>query len=120
MIEFKVDGEPKPKQSFRVFRNGKTISGFTDVKVKHWQNAVSYIARMAMMEIGAIQLIGDLRVHLLFELSNRRRIDLDNLSKGVLDACNNILWADDSSIVELCVKKIISKTPGVTVKAETI
>ena len=27
--------------------------------------------------------------------------DVDNLAKGVLDACNGIIFADDSQIVEL-------------------
>jgi len=30
-----------------------------------------------------------------FFLSNRRRIDLDNLIKGINDALNNIAWPDD-------------------------
>lgn len=34
--------------------------------------------------------------------------DIDNLAKGILDACNGILWKDDSQIVSLNVEKFIT------------
>lgn len=33
--------------------------------------------------------------------TSRRYGDTDNLAKAVLDACNGILWVDDSQIIEL-------------------
>lgn len=34
------------------------------------------------------------------------RGDVDNYTKGILDACNGIVWADDDSITKLIVKKV--------------
>ena len=34
--------------------------------------------------------------------------DIDNLAKGILDACNGVLWKDDSQIVSLHVEKFIT------------
>lgn len=34
--------------------------------------------------------------------------DVDNLAKGILDACNGILWRDDSQIVDLHIVKYIT------------
>lgn len=36
-----------------------------------------------------------------FFLGNRRKIDLDNLVKPIMDAGTHIIWADDSQVVEL-------------------
>jgi Holliday junction resolvase RusA-like endonuclease len=137
MIEFRVDGEPKPKQSFKVVsREGKEsgneqnfnhspndnrkrrqIFGYTPKKVKVWQRTVAWYARAAAK--GEI-LIGDIGVELFFEVSTKRRIDVDNLSKAVLDAIKGILFEDDSSIIDLHVTKKISKTPGVLIRVREI
>lgn len=34
--------------------------------------------------------------------------DVDNLAKGILDACNGILWTDDRFIVDLHVQKFVT------------
>lgn len=117
-IEFRAEGEPRPKQSFRVVRDGGKVRGFTDKKVKEWQESVAWSARSAMA--GGEYLDGKVRVELLFELSNKRRVDCDNLSKAVLDSCNGVIWQDDSAVVDLHIRKIVSKTPGVTVVVEQI
>ena len=51
-----------------------------------------------------------LRVYITFSRNfksptNRRYGDIDNLIKAVLDACNGILWKDDSQIFELTARK---------------
>lgn len=44
---------------------------------------------------------GPLRVVLGFYRSSRRKADVDNLAKSVLDAGNGTVWEDDSQILEL-------------------
>lgn len=46
--------------------------------------------------------------------------DVDNYAKGVKDACNGILWRDDSQVVELFVRKFYSLNPRVVVKVREI
>lgn len=101
-IAFFVPGEPRPKQSFRYSSKG---GGYTEPRIKAWQTTVSCVAKENTNE----PLVGDLTVHLSFILGNRRRVDLDNLSKGVLDACNGICWKDDMQITRLAIDKIVSK-----------
>jgi len=36
-----------------------------------------------------------------FFLSNRRKVDLDNLMKPIMDAGTRVVWADDSQVVEI-------------------
>lgn len=40
--------------------------------------------------------------------TNKRYGDIDNLAKAILDACNGILWIDDSLIVDLHISKHIT------------
>jgi Holliday junction resolvase len=40
--------------------------------------------------------------------------DLDNYLK-TLDACNNIVWVDDSQVVSATVMKRYGQNPGITV-----
>lgn len=43
--------------------------------------------------------------------------DIDNLAKGVMDAGQGILWADDKQIASLSVSKMYSKEVGVRIAA---
>lgn len=46
-------------------------------------------------------LSGELRVRLDFYKGNRRRTDIDNLQKLVLDALNGVAYVDDWQVAEL-------------------
>ena len=41
--------------------------------------------------------------------------DADNVAKAILDACNGVVFRDDSQIVMLTATKEFSETPGVRV-----
>ncbi|HAR45421.1 MAG TPA: hypothetical protein DCS05_04385 [Nitrospiraceae bacterium] len=119
LISFFVEGEPRPKQSFRVSgRNG----GFTHPRVKAWQTDVACEAERSMRSIGRFNQpfsAGYLAVRLIFFLGNHRRVDLDNLSKAVLDGLNGICYDDDRQIVDLNLRKVVvtdkKQKPGVNV-----
>lgn len=107
-LRFVVTGRPVPKQSFRMGQHG----GYRDPRVTAWQGLVAQAARQAMA--GQELLTQPLEVFLEFSLPDRRRVDLDNLSKGVLDACNEVVWKDDNQVVSLTlIKRTGCKEPGV-------
>jgi len=115
-IFFTVSGNPIPKQSFR-FRNGQR--SYQPARIKAWQNMVAAEAYAVM--IGKDKLVAPLRVSIHFRRDNRRRVDLDNLSKAVLDAMNGIVYQDDQQIHELRLSKEIDKdNPGVDVRIWTM
>lgn len=117
-IEFFVEGEPVPKQSFRVIekRSGKT-HGYTDPKVTAWQNTITTISSL---HIDA-PLTGKVAVVLRFYLSNNRVVDLDNLSKGVLDGLKGVAFKDDNQVVKLALSKEVNKDrPGVLITVEEL
>ncbi len=115
-VVFRVSGTPVPKQSFRVDARTGRVRGFRAGRVSAWQDAVAGMGMVAM--VGQEPLGGDLAVWLDFELPTRRRLDLDNLSKGCLDALNGVCWRDDRQIVELHLRKRVGKQPGVLVRVE--
>lgn len=109
-LQFWVPGNPIPKQSFRYKKGG----GYQPTRVREWQYNVGYVARGVSPEITPLD--RDLKVELNFKRNNKRKCDLDNLSKAVLDACNGIVWEDDRQIVDLRITKVYDKdNPGVLV-----
>ena len=109
-MKFFVPGDPVPKQSFRYSRTG----GYTDPRVKAWQSTVGYYAELANVK----PLTGSVKVSLSFLLKDRRRRDLDNLSKAILDSLNGIAYLDDKQVVDLHIVKSMSKEPGVVIEIE--
>lgn len=104
-IIFFVEGEPRPKQSFRVSGKG----GYQPARVKAWQTDVAVKAEQAMREKERFcdPFTERLSVRLVFHLGNNRRVDLDNLSKCVLDGLNGIVFKDDMQVCELILKKFV-------------
>ena len=88
-----VEGKPIAKQSFRFSKRGS----FQRRSITDWQETVRIMALTAFDE----PLQGDLSVTLNFQMPNRRRVDIDNLCKAVLDGMNKVAWEDDSQIVKL-------------------
>ena len=113
MISFFVPGEPIAKQSFRYVKGG----GYTPQNVKNWEIDVGYYTSINVVET----LSCPVKVELVFTLSTRRRVDLDNLSKAVLDGMKRIAFQDDSQVIELKISKNVNKEkPGVMISIQSL
>lgn len=55
---------------------------------------------------------GSIRATISIVLPNKRRRDLDNVTKLVFDALNNLTYLDDNQIVEIHLYKKIDKLTG--------
>ena len=130
-VRFLVNGEPVAWERARVGRaagSGKVVH-FTGARTASWETAVGYFARAAMR--GRAQLVGPLFVMLTFRLPTPAKFskvmrerawrgevhpgvrpDVDNYSKAVLDACNDIVWKDDGQVVGLLAVKAYWPEPG--------
>ncbi len=99
MISFTIPGEPVPKGRPR-FANGRV---YTPPKTVEYERKVRVFARNAKVRMlkGDIQLIVD------FHLKTERRVDIDNLVKGCMDALNGIAWKDDAQVVSLVASKLL-------------
>lgn len=102
-VHFTVVGEPRPKGRPR-FGRGRA---YTPAATRDAEDAVRWEARKAMRHLAAIS--GPVTVTLHFYTSNARRVDTDNLAKLVTDACNKIVYTDDSQIVSLHAERHIER-----------
>jgi Holliday junction resolvase RusA-like endonuclease len=110
IVEFFVSGHPVAKQSFRVLRKG---GGYIHRSVRSWQEAVSQRAYEAMA--GHAPSREWIEIELDFILDHNRRVDIDNLTKGVLDALRKVVYLDDVQINHLHVHKRGGRNTGVYV-----
>ncbi|WP_026678196.1 RusA family crossover junction endodeoxyribonuclease [Fictibacillus gelatini] len=54
------------------------------------------------------------------EIRPTTKPDADNFVKAIKDACNQILWKDDSQIVDLHVSKFYSEKPRIEIMVEPL
>ena len=101
-IAFEVPGNPQPKQRPRVVTScsGRSVA-YTPRRTRFWELSVAHEARQCLPE----PLEGPLSVSLAFFRGDKRRCDLDNLAKAVLDGLNGIAYHDDAQIVELNLRR---------------
>lgn len=117
-----VPGKPHPKARPRFKVYGKKVIAYTDAKTKDAERRVAAAWRHATGGTPETDTSKTYRVGIDFYLATRRRVDLDNLTKTVLDALNRKAWADDTQIYAITARKHISKEtePHTIITIETI
>lgn len=95
---FTVTGNPIPKQSFRYSKQ----RSYQPARLVDWQNMVGWAAKQ---HAPAEPEKGTFVVRLRFYRKTKHRVDLDNLSKAVLDALEGIFWIDDTQVTDLFISK---------------
>lgn len=134
MLQFSIPVAPVPKGRPRLSRFGT----YTPKKTKTFEEAVRVYAMQAMgqqepletaleafllFRVGVPKSYSKKRTEACLSGSERpttRNGDLDNLAKGVLDAFNGIIYADDSQIVEMHLTKVYASEPGIDVLIKEI
>lgn len=122
MIEFFVPGIPRATQTGSVVRAGGRL--FPVRRRTEWS---AYCALIGKEHAPGEPLEGPLVVSLQFFVPRPKdkrktepvgRPDLENLSKGLLDCWNGILWRDDSQVVFLGLRKSYSAAGRVGVQVQ--
>lgn len=90
-------GDPATKRRPRLGRGGNT---YTPAETRAAEDALGWTLKLHGFR-GEPDEHGQYVVACRFYTRTRRRSDLDNMIKLVLDACNGIVWADDHQVVEL-------------------
>ena len=131
-IEFFVPGTPVGKGRPRAARRGAGVVMFTPEKTADYESLVAATAGNAMrahqLLDGALEAVLEMRFPVPASWSKAKRAralagvewhtskpDADNVAKAVLDACNGVVFRDDSQIVILIATKAFSEDPGVRV-----
>lgn len=134
-LEFTVPGQPVAKGRARSFVLNGSVRHHTPEKTVRYESTVALMASAAMQ--GAPLIDGPLAVQIgAFFLipaswSQKKRTqamcgnirptgrpDLDNIAKAICDACNGVVWRDDSAVVTLSMHKWYSDAPRVQVVVE--
>lgn len=96
-VRFTVYGEPKSKQRPRVTARGT----YTPEETREAEHKVRAAWQKTQAEPFTYQVVASID----FFNGNRRRRDLDNMAKLVLDGLNKVAYADDHQIVALQLRK---------------
>lgn len=141
-LHFEIIGEPRPKQSARFYHTGKFIKSYQTQTVKNEESNVKMqvIAQLPADFAITQNAIRVTKLHYVFSpLKTMRKSDLkaieagelvykatkpdltDNLNKGVFDALQGIIYANDSQIISMDnVKKIYGLRPRVEIELEIL
>jgi Holliday junction resolvase RusA-like endonuclease len=142
IYRFTIIGEPKPKQSARFCNAGGLIKSYQSAKVKANESDIRMQVLSQLPE--GFELItapiAIRKLHFVFSpLKTMKKIDLmriehgayvykptkpdltDNLSKGLFDALQGILYKNDSQIVSMDdVKKYYGNRPRIEIELEVL
>lgn len=104
MIRITVPGRPVPKGRPRLGVRGRKAFVYTPERTKAYEEAVGWHARAAVQGCDALEC--PVAVCIDLYLHGKRRIDVDNCAKSILDGMNKIVYADDNQVVDLRVRKL--------------
>lgn len=105
MIDLYIDDLiPRSKGRPRMSRWGNT---YTPKKTRDYELAIKTRYEEAALKNGWQTISNHCDVHLDFHLRHKRKLDLDNLAKAVLDSLNKVAYVDDSLIDRLVLSKHI-------------
>jgi len=137
-----IIGEPKPKQSARFYHTGAIVKSYqtTDVKANESNIKMQVISQLPADFQVTARPIKVTRLHYVFApIKSLKKSDLkamsegeliykptkpdltDNLNKGVFDALQGIIYANDSQVISMDdVKKIYGHRPRIDIELEIL
>lgn len=99
MIEFAVPGKPVGKERPRKGNGGKF---YTPQKTKDYERYIAQLALIARNQAKIYKPTEDfVRIDIIVCVNNKKRPDIDNIGKIILDAMNNVIYTDDYQVVGL-------------------
>ena len=121
-IQFVVPGTPVGKGRPKVARRGNFVTAYTPEKTASYENLVKVAAQAAMRGIPPFEGAVAVGLHLFVtppaswsQKKQREALegrifptskpDIDNVLKGIMDACNEIVFKDDKQAVDVRVVK---------------
>ncbi|AEV24609.1 holliday junction resolvase [Azospira oryzae PS] len=136
-IAFVIPGAPVGKGRPKFARRGSFTVAYTPEKTASYENLVKVKAEQAMagrpVIEGAVSVVIWLYVTPPASWSQKKqraalegailptsKPDVDNVVKGIFDACNDIVWRDDKQACDVVVKKRYSDTARATVQVREL
>lgn len=107
MLSFEVPGNCVPKQRPRLGRGGHT---YTPKRTLDYEKKVAALA----LQAGAKPSKERLKLRVIFYFSDKKKRDIDNCIKSILDGLNKVAWEDDEQIQYLSARKYNEMTESKT------
>lgn len=137
MIQFTIPGQPVAKGRPKFAVRGGFATVYTPKKTADYEAMVAAIAKRAMgalpPSVRPIEVLLELRMEIPVSWPKAKRLaasigtvratkkpDADNVLKGVKDACNGIVWVDDSQVVVITVRKLYHANPCVVIAVREV
>lgn len=110
MVSFVIEGPPVGKERPRVVQNRKTgrVMTYTPKATRQYEARLGAKALAALLPEGEPRTWatgGRYALSVLPYYENKRRRDLDNVVKCVMDGLNEVLWDDDTQVDELYARR---------------
>jgi len=123
-VKFRVAAEPIAQGRPRLTTINGQARAFDPKKSRDWKSFINDIAQRAMIEHGHEKpfegpIVARMRFAFVLAKSHHRkrtprprqwhtkRPDIDNLSKAIFDACESVVFLNDTQIVRIVADKII-------------
>jgi Holliday junction resolvase RusA-like endonuclease len=136
-IAFVIPGTPVGKGRPKFARRGNFVTTYTPEKTAIYENLVKVKAQEAMtgraVIEGAVSVVVSLyvtppaswsqkkqRAALAGEIFPTTKPDVDNVIKGIFDACNEIVWRDDKQACDVRVIKRYDQTARAAVEVRSL
>jgi len=119
MYEIELDRLPPSVNHAYIIRNVKgRILRFRTARAQEY---FKYVKRECFRQLNKVKILTHpISVHIEVSFRDKRKRDIDNLLKILLDSFEGVLWADDSQIFELYIKKSFDKNQKIRVKITPI
>ena len=136
-IQIYVEGTPVAKGRPRFSIIAGHVNAYTDKKTRDYENRIKQAALVAMMREAPIEGPVTMRVMVTLEppasWSKKKRLraltdvirpvtrpDADNYAKAAIDACNKIVFKDDSQITDLTITKRYGPKAQLVIIADSV
>jgi Holliday junction resolvase RusA-like endonuclease len=96
-----IPGEPASKSRPRFSGQGHKTRAYNPAKTREAEEVIGWHFRKACPGWKRPDADGEFGVLAVFCAATHQRRDVDNMLKLVLDACNKLVWADDSQVSEV-------------------
>ncbi len=120
---YTIMGIPRPQGRPRFFRRGNFVGAYDPKESRQYKENVSaqIVAQKPALLDGPIDVTLDFFLPRPKTLPKKvihhvKKPDVDNLVKGVFDACKGILWHDDTQVVWLTCSKYYGDPPRVIIE----
>ncbi len=106
-MKITLPGEPKSTNHIYKMRSfGKFVSMYMSAEGKKIKSDYTILARSQFKQQ---PIADDLEITVTLYFGTKRKHDIDNYCKLLLDSLTGVLWVDDSQITKMTIEKLYSK-----------